>query len=468
SITYPAPVSKTISYQYNSLDQLKTVVDGTTQLAEYDYDTGGRLSGVSLANGLNSVLDYSLSGQLTNLSHHQNGMQLVGYIYRYNALGQRDQVHETRFDPYLTFLPSVFKEPTQELLQGMGDGLLESSETGYPPPLPEALEETEAPQNEGMEPYPPPPVEEEQTSFLRQAWDFLVELFSTSQTVSASYEFQNGYPPPPEPDDPPLPDEQVIDYVYDPLGRLVEAAYSNGPDYVYEYDKVGNRTAQIVDSATTVYQYDAADRLTNAGGTAYTWDDNGNLLGDGVYSYGYDTANRLVSAGGLGQSYGFAYDGLGNRYQQTVGGQTNTYTLDLVGSLSQVLNDGEFSYDYGLGRISQQQGGNSEYFLNDALGSVRQIANSNGTLIYRQNFDPFGNQIGSEGNGSSSYGYAGEWTDGIGLQHLRARYYAPQQGRFTSTDPFPGILSEPASLTPYTYALNNPVMYTDPSGEYVE
>jgi len=465
SITYPVPVSKTISYQYNSLDQLKTVLDGTTQLAEYDYDTAGRLSDVSLANGLNSVLDYSLSGQLTNLSHHQNGIQLVDYVYRYNALGLRDQVHETLFDPYITLLPLVLKGEAQELLQGMGDGQLESSETGYPPPLPEAPEETVAPQSEGMETYPPPPEDEDQTSFLRQAWDFLVELFSVSKTVSASYNLQSGYPPPPEPDDPPLPDEQVIDYVYDPLGRLVEASYSNGPDYVYEYDKVGNRTTQIVDSATTVYQYDAADRLTSAGGTAFTWDDNGNLLGDGVNSYAYDAANRLLTASGQGLSYGFGYDGFGNRYRQTVGGQTSNYTLDLAGSLSQVLYDGEFSYYYGLGRISQQQGSISEYFLNDALGSVRQIANSNGTLVYRQNFDPFGNLIGSEGDGGSSYGYAGEWTDSTGLQHLRARYYAPQQGRFTSTDPFPGMMTQPATLNPYSYVINNPVHLTDPSGE---
>jgi len=392
-------------------------------------------------------------------------MQLVDYVYRYNALGQRDQVHETRFDPFITLLPLVLKGEEQELLQGRSDGQLESSETGYPPPLPEALEETEAPQSEGMETYPPPPVEEEQTSFLRQAWDFLLALFSVSQTVSASYNLQNGYPPPPEPDEPPLPDEQIIDYVYDPLGRLVEAAYSSGTTYEYEYDPVGNRTAQIVDSISIAYQYDAADRLTSAGGTAFTWDDNANLLGDGVYSYGYNTANHLVSASGQGLTYGFAYDGLGNRYQQTVDGQTNTYTLDLAGSLSQVLYDGEFSYYYGLGRISQQQGTNSEYYLPDALGSVRQIANSAGTLIYRQNFDPFGELIGSEGNGSSSYGYAGEWTDGTGLQNLRARYYAPQQGRFTSTDPFPGMMSQPATLNPYSYVVNNPIQLTDPSGE---
>ncbi len=29
-------------------------------------------------------------------------------------------------------------------------------------------------------------------------------------------------------------------------------------------------------------------------GVTYTYDDNGNLLSDGVYSYTYDVANRLT------------------------------------------------------------------------------------------------------------------------------------------------------------------------------
>jgi hypothetical protein len=36
---------------------------------------------------------------------------------------------------------------------------------------------------------------------------------------------------------------------------------------------------------TTVYTYDLSNRLTNAGGQSYTWDNNGNLLADGVLRY---------------------------------------------------------------------------------------------------------------------------------------------------------------------------------------
>jgi RHS repeat-associated protein len=66
---------------------------------------------------------------------------------------------------------------------------------------------------------------------------------------------------------------------------------------------------------------------------------------------------------------------------------------------------------------------------------------------------------------SSSYGYTDEWTDGSGLEYLRARYYSSAQGRFTSQDPFSGMLSNPATQNPYVYEANNPVRYTDPSGK---
>jgi len=36
----------------------------------------------------------------------------------------------------------------------------------------------------------------------------------------------------------------------------------------------------------------------------------------------------------------YTYDGLGNRHQQTVNGETTTYALDLAPGLTQVLEDG--------------------------------------------------------------------------------------------------------------------------------
>jgi len=55
----------------------------------------------------------------------------------------------------------------------------------------------------------------------------------------------------------------------------------------------------------------------------------GNLTSDGVFTYTYDE-NRLVSAAKDQNSFTFSYNGLGDRYQQTVNGQTTTYSLDLA------------------------------------------------------------------------------------------------------------------------------------------
>ena len=63
------------------------------------------------------------------------------------------------------------------------------------------------------------------------------------------------------------------------------------------------------------------------------------------------------------------------------------------------------------------------------------------------------------------YGYNGEEQNPFtGLQYLRARYYAPQNGGFTTQDSFSGVLTNALSQNRYTYAHNNPVNYADPSG----
>jgi len=50
--------------------------------------------------------------------------------------------------------------------------------------------------------------------------------------------------------------------------------------------------------------------------------------------------------------------------------------------------------------------------------------------------------------------------------YLRARWYEPGVGIFSSPDPFPGLKTQPFSLQSYAYVLANPVNATDPSGWY--
>ena len=68
-------------------------------------------------------------------------------------------------------------------------------------------------------------------------------------------------------------------------------------------------------------------------GVEYIWDNNGNLLNDGANTYAYDSANRLTSLSGTT----YVYNGLGDRLQETVSGQTTTFTMDLNIGLTQAL-----------------------------------------------------------------------------------------------------------------------------------
>ncbi len=126
------------------------------------------------------------------------------------------------------------------------------------------------------------------------------------------------------------------------------ADYSSGDYYHCTYDAVGNRLTQdryLGGQLTSdTYAYDVANRLTNVNGVDYTWDNNGNLLNDGVNTYTYDAANRLASFTNPSLNVTFAYNGLGDRLQQTVNGQATNYALDLNTGLTQVLDDGTSTY----------------------------------------------------------------------------------------------------------------------------
>ena len=266
----------------------------------------------------------------------------------------------------------------------------------------------------------------------------------------------------------PIPSGPItISYVYDPLHRLTEANYSNGNYYHYIYDAVGNRKSETAYVngvlTTTTYNYDHANRLTDVDGVTYTWDDNGNLIDDGVTMYAYDSANRLKTLSKPGNNVTYSYNGLGDRLRETVNGNITTFTMDLNAGLPQALSDGTHAYIYGNGRIAQVSGTGTEYFLGDALGSVRQLTNASGAITYAKAYDPYGVVTTTSGSSQSAYGYTSESTSN-NLVYLRARHYAPSMGRFLTQDTWAGNANMPMSYNAWLYVYANPINLTDPSG----
>ncbi|MFC1953475.1 RHS repeat-associated core domain-containing protein, partial [Chloroflexota bacterium] len=62
--------------------------------------------------------------------------------------------------------------------------------------------------------------------------------------------------------------------------------------------------------------------------------------------------------------------------------------------------------------------------------------------------------------------FTGQRLDGTGLYYYNARYYDPEIGRFISPDTIIPNPANPQSFNRYSYVLNNPLRYTDPTGHW--
>jgi RHS repeat-associated protein len=123
-------------------------------------------------------------------------------------------------------------------------------------------------------------------------------------------------------------------------------------------------------------------------------------------------------------------------------------------------------------------GGGLSYLTTDVLGSPRIITDVNGMVRRRHDYRPFGEEImqyeGGRGsvpdyNGGDNLRqkFTGYERDGeTGLDYAQTRYFASTHGRFTSPDLLlaSGRVTRPQTWNRYTYSLNNPLRYTDPTG----
>ncbi len=152
-----------------------------------------------------------------------------------------------------------------------------------------------------------------------------------------------------------------------------------------------------------------------------------------------------------------------------MGGVTTYYVgnyYEWTGSMTSMVK-----YYYAGGqRVAMRQGSSTLYFLlGDHLGSTSLTANSNGTLYTEQRYYPWGDtRYNSPATTPTAYQYTGQRKDATGLYFYNARYYDSALGRFLSADTIVPSPANPQSLNRYSYVLNSPLRYTDPSGHFEE
>ena len=112
----------------------------------------------------------------------------------------------------------------------------------------------------------------------------------------------------------------------------------------------------------------------------------------------------------------------------------------------------------------------------DHLGSVFTTLATTGEIISQQLFSAFGQTrtiytAGGVALGSmlppTEQGFTGHrQMDALGIVHMKGRIYDPTLGRFLQADPFVQAPKNSQNYNRYSYVLNNPMSYTDPSGYF--
>ncbi|MFK5854922.1 MAG: RHS repeat-associated core domain-containing protein [Bacteroidota bacterium] len=126
--------------------------------------------------------------------------------------------------------------------------------------------------------------------------------------------------------------------------------------------------------------------------------------------------------------------------------------------------------------IDNNNDGSMYYIHKDYLGSIETITNEEAVIVERLSFDPWGRRRNvtnwSYDNVPTTFmfdrGYTGhEHIDEFNLINMNGRVYDPILGRFLSPDNYVQAPYHTQSFNRYSYVLNNPLKYTDPSGEII-
>jgi len=107
----------------------------------------------------------------------------------------------------------------------------------------------------------------------------------------------------------------------------------------------------------------------------------------------------------------------------------------------------------------------------EQLGLMPRFNTSPAVAVAAPSAPPVAPAVAAAPAASSSlptdYLFTGQkWDSATGLYKMGNRYYDPVLGRFISPDPYIPDLTNPQDLNRYSYARNNPLKYTDPTGHF--
>lgn len=512
------PEAGTTTFTYNSDGTLATKTDAKSQQIQYTYDPYGRL--IQIARGVvsNGTFTENLSQRTTLTYDGANGgfssntaglLSSVAYsaphglsvteMYSYHAAGavtaKRMQLSGTALSTYTANLDATYTynslgqvSSVQYPFAAWSNGAITSNgpQYGYSYDSMNRLNAMTANSQTLVSNVSYGPANQ----MLQLNWIGFTETrtynsnLQLTELVSGSYHFKYNYSATQNngrigsmTD---VVSGESVAYTYDSLNRLTQASGTGDPtgswSQSFAYDGFGNLVGKTGANAPSnaFLNTDPTTNRLNAGGAAY--DGNGNLTaygtGSSAATYAYDIENRLSTATPLpgGNQVVYAYDNANQRvYQGTYASSTNTYSNEQI-------------YFYGIDgkklvACSLQTSGSTATISTAARNiwfAGRLIGPGEDRLQSIGKYFPYGedryNPNPANPNNDQEKFATYTRDSATLLDYAYQRYYNNQIARFHTPDPYggSGAPEAPQSWNRYTYVLNDPVAFADPTGMHWE
>lgn len=262
-------------------------------------------------------------------------------------------------------------------------------------------------------------------------------------------------------------------FIYDEMNRLV--AFDN---MEIQYNDLGNITYS---SYAGKYTYNR-----NKPYSVETVDNPNGFISSNPMSIGYNTQMRVTSIEENGKKMIIGYDIDENRTYSILTSPISkeSYQKFYLGERYEIIKKGDdvkeifyigndaYSADNVL--VRKNRGNWVRYDIcRDNLGSIVTIVSEINTIIQDVSYDAWGNMRDPSTGKLIDYklfldrGYTGhEYLTVFDLYNMNARLYSPKTCRFLSPDPIVSLSLNDQNFNRYSYCLNNPFKYTDPSGKF--
>lgn len=407
--------NNSVSYQYDNLLRViseSETFDGETYNTSYTYDQYGRLNKTTYPSGFVTVNEYNEGGFLSMIKGKSNNM--LWKAVNYNAMGQITQfvvgnsiVVNKGYD--------VNTGRITRINTTLGDNIFQD---------------------------------------LIYSYDDFGNFASISKRNS------------------PVLNES---YTYDNFNRLVSSSI-NGTEYDISYDRYGRIMSKEMPDMTFVgatYHNDKPHALKKY--TSYT---EPPYSGQTLTYTDFDKV-ETVSMDENTLQFVYGHDHHRRYMTETVDSVTRSKTYIGNCEFVQSATEGNYALTYlygpsGIYAVAKKVG-NSEtlyYIHTDHLGSWDVVTDRNKNILQQYYFDAWGDVKIVDGNGISvnkpmfDRGFTGhEHHYDFGLINMNGRMYDPYTSMFLSPDNYIQAPDNSQSFNRYAYCLNNPLKYTDPSGE---